>query len=157
MNRTMINKEKKPALTFRFLYILLVLLSAGAVISGALMMISPDGGIMHMPLRMLNGSPFGSFFIPGLILFTFLGVFPALIAYGMQKKPVWAWAEWFNPFKRYHWSWAGSMAAGIIVIIWLTVELVWVGFSGLLALYYVWGGLIIVLALLPGVRMTFRR
>jgi hypothetical protein len=45
-----------------------------ALPSGALMMIFPDGKAFRMPLSMLKGSPFSNFFLPGLILFTVIGL-----------------------------------------------------------------------------------
>ncbi len=117
MEKTAAVQASRPNFAATLLYYLLLLLAVGALASGALLMISPGGGIMHMPLSMIQGSPFANFFIPGLILFSFLGVYPALIAFAVQKKPVWAWAEWFNPFKAYHWSWVGSLVAGVIVLI----------------------------------------
>ena len=79
------------------------------------------------------------------------------VAYGLWKKPGWTWPDAINPFKRMHWSWAGSLAAGVIVAIWLTVELMWVGISFLHILYYVWSGLILLITLLPATRKHYRR
>ncbi|MCX6567359.1 MAG: hypothetical protein NTW38_13225 [Candidatus Aminicenantes bacterium] len=45
-----------------------------ALPSGALMMIFPEGKAFRMPLSMLEGSPFSNFFLPGLILFTIIGL-----------------------------------------------------------------------------------
>lgn len=139
------------------LFLLLVLLGFGAVISGWILMLAPDGSIMHMPLSIMQGSPFSSFFIPGLILFLLLGVYPLCIAYGLWEKPAWTWPDAINPFKSMHWSWAGSLAAAVIVILWLSVELIWVGYSFLHTTYYVIAGLIILLTLLPATRDYLRR
>jgi hypothetical protein len=80
-----------------------------------------------MPISIMqNSAPFSSFFIPGLVLITFFGVYPMGIAYGLWKRPAWRLPDTINPFKRIHWSWAGSLGAGMIVIIWLAVELIWV-------------------------------
>lgn len=46
----------------------------GAVISGILMILKPDGSIFQMPLSMLNNSPFTDFLIPGIILFSVNGI-----------------------------------------------------------------------------------
>jgi len=134
------------------LIILLALEGLAGIICGPLLMIKPDGSVIQMPLSIMRGSPFTDFFIPGLVMFLFLGIFPSIIAYGLWKKPAWIWPDPFNPFKRYHWSWAGSLAAGIILMIWLTVELIWVEYSILHAIYYVWGGTILLLTLLPAAR-----
>ena len=131
------------------------LLGFGAVVSGALMMISPDGSLMHMPLSVIEGAPFKGFFIPGLILFVLLGVYPLAVAYGLAKRPGWNWPNAINPFKKIHWSWAGSLASGVIVLIWLSVELIWAHVIFLHIIYYVWSGLLILLTLLPSTRKYY--
>lgn len=128
------------------------LLSFGAIVSGAMLMFAPDGSLLGMPVSVMHGGPFRDFFIPGMILFLFLGVYPAIVAYGVWQKPAWRWANAFNPFGKYHWSWAGSLAAGAIVWVWLLVELIWVDYSILHAIYFIWGGLIFFLAVAPPVR-----
>lgn len=143
-----------------FVWILIVLhflLGIGAFFSGLLMMISPNGGIMHMPLSFIERSPFPNFFIPGMILCVFVGVYPLGVAYCLWKKPGWTWPEAINPFKKYHWSWAGSLAAAVILIIWLSVELIWVPYAFLHTIYYVWAGAIVLLTLLPAVRKYLGR
>ncbi|MCJ7603568.1 MAG: hypothetical protein MUO63_18970 [Desulfobulbaceae bacterium] len=52
----------------------------GALPCGALLMIYPDGSALQMPLTMLEGSPFASFFWPGLILFVVNGIGQAAAA-----------------------------------------------------------------------------
>lgn len=145
------SSQTKPFI-IRVLIILEFLLGIGAIVSGLILMVSPDGTLMHMPLDIMRGSPFANFFIPGLILLLLNGIFPTGIAYGLLRKPSWTWPYKINPFKRYHWSWAGSLASGVIVWIWLSVELIWVGYSLLHTIYYIWGGVIILLALLPASR-----
>jgi hypothetical protein len=54
--------------------VLQAFIGIGAVISGALLMIRPDGHYMQVPLDMLRNSPFRSFLIPGLVLFLVIGV-----------------------------------------------------------------------------------
>jgi hypothetical protein len=132
-------------------------LGFGAVVSGALMMLSPDGSLMKMPLSVIEGSPFKSFFFPGLVLFTLLGVYPLGVAYGLWKSPGWNWPDVINPIKNTHWSWAGSLASGVIVIIWLSAELIWASLSFLHVIYYVWSGAIILLSLLPATRLFYQR
>lgn len=143
--------DTKPFIIW-ILIILEFLLALGAIVSGLMLMITPDGSSMQMPLSVMQGSPFANFFFPGLILFLFIGIYPTGIAYGVLKKPLWTLPEKINPFKRYHWSWAGSLASGLIVWIWLSVELIWVGYSLLHTVFYIWGGLILLLAFLPAAR-----
>jgi hypothetical protein len=133
------------------------LLGLGAMGGGGTLMASPDGSLMHMPLSIIASSPFTSFFLPGLILFTVVGLFPAAVAYSLLMKPNWNWPNAINPFKKLHWSWAASLAAGVIVIIWITVEVQFMSVAGIHIVYWIWGLAIIGLTLLPGVRKYCNR
>lgn len=148
---------RRPAVVWA-LIVLHVLLGVGAVISGGLLMAAPDGRLMQMPVSMLRYSPFANFLIPGAILFTLLGVYPLGVAYGLWKRPGWRWPDEINPFKGIHWSWAGSLAAGAVVVIWIVVEVIMLrAFEFLHALYLVWGIVLVVLTLLPEVRRHYAR
>jgi len=54
--------------------VLEVLLGVGAVGGGVALMLGPRGEIMPLPLSALKGSPFDTYFVPGLILFGVLGL-----------------------------------------------------------------------------------
>ncbi len=138
-----------------FLIVLLVLLAVGAFIGGGAFMLAPDGHLIQMPISHLEKSPFVDFLIPGILLFTFLGIYPLAVAYSLWKLPAWRWPDRLNPFKRIHWSWAGSLAAGVIVIIWITVEVLWVPFGLVHILFFVWGAVLLILTLLPAVRRYY--
>lgn len=127
-------------------------LGLGALFGGGSLMLAPDGSLLGMPLSVMQGAPFADFFIPGLILFTLVGIFPLCITYGLWKRPGWNWPNAINPFKSMHWSWAGSLAAGAICIIWILVELFWVPFAWIHAVYLAWGAFILLITLLPAVR-----
>jgi len=127
-------------------------LGFSAVVSGAMLMIAPDGSLMGMPVSTMQGAPFKDFFVPGLILFLLLGVYPTLAACSLWKQPAWRWPDAINPFKAYHWSWAGVLAVAAILWIWLAVEMVWVDYPSLQIACFIWGGIILLLALLPPVR-----
>ncbi|MBN1136712.1 MAG: hypothetical protein JXM73_09000 [Anaerolineae bacterium] len=143
---------RRPAAVWS-LIALHVLLGVGAVISGGLLIAAPDGHLMQMPLSMLEHGPFSDFLIPGLILFTLLGIYPLCIAYALWKRPGWRWPDAINPFKRTHWSWAGSLAAGVIVVVWIVVEVIILrSFVFLQILYLVWGTVLVLVTLLPVVR-----
>ena len=149
--------EQRPA-TVWALIVLHVLLGVGAVVSGGMLLAAPDGHLMQMPLSMLEFSPFTNFLIPGLILFTLLGIYPLCVAYGLWKRPGWRWPDLVNPFKGIHWSWAGSLAAGVIGVIWIVVEVIMLrSFVFLQILYLVWGIALILLTLLPEVRRHYTR
>jgi hypothetical protein len=150
------NRSHQP-----FSVILLILLQfflgLGAVAGGATLMLAPDGSIMSMPLSMLEHSPFPNFFLPGALLFTFVGIYPVMVAYCLWKRPSWRWPNLFNPFKQFHWSWAASLAAGVVVIVWILAEVAFLGTATLIHyLYLGWGIVIIVVSLLSSVQRYFK-
>jgi len=88
---------------------LLLFLGFGGVY-GALMLISdPSGGKFEWSLDLLNGTPFNSFLIPGIVLLIVNGLFPIFVAVITVLKK--NYAQNFILFQ------------GVLVIIWLTVQL----------------------------------
>ena len=148
-------KKKRPV----FLVILIVLLGfigVGATISGAMLFLSPQGDLMKMPVDMLEGTRFSSYFFPGLILFLFVGIFPLVTVFGLLKQPGWKWSDSINPARNLHWAWSASWAAGIIMLVWIAVETILLGYvSFLQPVIAVWGMAVIALALVPDVRNFF--
>jgi hypothetical protein len=149
--------DPRPA-TVWLLILLQALLGLGAVASGGALLIAPDGHLMQMPVSMLKHSPFSNFLIPGALLFIFLGIYPLAVAYSLWRRPGWRWPEALNPFKRMHWSWAGSLAAGVILVVWITVEVLMLQSVVFLhILSFAWGIVLILLTLVPGVRRQYAR
>jgi hypothetical protein len=140
------------------LIVLQILLGLGALAGGAALMAAPDGSILQMPLSMLENSPFSSYLIPGAILFTLLGVYPLAVAYSLWRRPSWRWPDALNPAKHMHWSWAASLAAGVILVVWITVQVLLIRSVAFLhVLYFAWGWALILLTLTPKVRQHYTR
>jgi len=135
---------------------LLIFLNAflgfSALIPGAAFILAPDGHLIRMPLSNLENAPFADYLVPGILLFVFIGVYPALVAYSLWKRPAWGWPNTLNPFKQFHWSWAASLAVSVILIIWIIVEVQFMTVGFLHVFYFAWGALILVVTLLRGVR-----
>ncbi len=151
-DKIMKNQVNARPLVVKALIWLLVLLAMGAFLGGGAFILTPDGHLIQMPFSHLQKSPFPNFLVPGLLLFTFLGIYPISVAYGMWRLPTWGWPDWINPFRQFHWSWAASLAAGVITIIWIIVEVIWVPFGLVHVLLLGWGGTLVVLTLHPDVR-----
>jgi hypothetical protein len=148
--------QARPVLWWILIF-LQILLGMGAVVSGAMLIAAPDGHLLQMPLNMLQYSLFPNFLIPGVILTTLLGIYPLGIAYSLWKRPACRWPDVINPFKRIHWSWAGSLAAGVITVTWIIVEVIVLRSVGFLhVLYFVWGIALVLLTLAPSVRRHYK-
>ncbi len=119
----------------------LLLLGLNAVAGGFVLIVDPTGSTMGLPVDRLQGSPFSSFLVPGLVLFLVLGVYPQVVAYGL--------------WTRRRWSWRAALLVVPAVIVWLAVQILVVGYQARPPLQLAVGltGLVIfVLVLLPSVK-----
>ena len=80
--------------------IVLGFLALGAIGGGIVLIISPTGELIGMPLSEFKNIPFSSFLIPGIILFSILGVIPSLLIIALLKKPESKIAEQINIFNQ---------------------------------------------------------
>jgi hypothetical protein len=111
-------------------------LGVGAIFGGLALMVGPHGEILPLPVSALAGSPFASYFVPGAVLFTVLGL-------GSLGAVVLAWRR--HPLAPF-----GAFAIGAVLLIWLSVEVAIVGYSNhppLQALYVGLGVVMISVAL----------
>lgn len=147
----------KPGVLVFLLCCLHLFLGIGALWGGTMLVLAPDGSKLGMELTWLNHAPFTSFLIPGIILFVFMGVLPMLTCYGLLYKPDWVWANLLNIYRGKHWSWAFSLYAGIIVILWIVFQQVWTGYFWLQPVMIGTGLLIMIISLIPSVMNEFER
>jgi hypothetical protein len=130
-----------------------LILSIGALGGGLGLMLAPRGEIMPLPLSALAGSPFDTYFVPGLILFGVLGLGPLVAA-----RLVWL---------RHPLAPAAAFVVGAALITWVGVEVAIIGYSNeppLQAIYMVLGVAILLGAIrwlwdvgLPGLRVDTAR
>jgi len=78
-------------------------------------MLGPRGEIVPIPLLLLKGSPFETYFVPGLILFCALGLGPLAAA---QL----AW-------RRHPLAPIAALGVGVTLLIWMAVEIAIIGYT----------------------------
>lgn len=128
-----------------------------AIPAGLMMILDPTGATLGVPLKMLVPSPFSNFLIPGLFLFLILGIFPILIVYGLLKKPNFKWVNQLNLYKDQHWSLTFSYYLGILLVLWINMQLYFIeSWDVLHFVYSMLGVLIIVVAHLPGTKRDYK-
>ena len=112
-----------------------VFLGLGALFGGGAFILGPDGHLLGMPTSLLAGSPFPSYLVPGIVLFTFVGIAPLLAAAMTVRRQA------FAPI--------AAMAVGLTLIGWVSVEMVVLAGPGSLAwaLYLVLGACIAMVGL----------
>jgi len=130
---------RRSAIT-RVLVVLLAIQGLSGLAGGFGLVSDPSGGALGLPLEWLRGSAFEDYLVPGLILFTVLGVAPLVVARGLWRA---------SP-----WSRVGALLVGLALLLWIGVQILVVGYRAdppLQAVYGLLGVLITVLAALPSV------
>ena len=88
---------------------LLAIVGTGAVFGGGALIVDPSGGSIGLSVEILKYSPFSNFFIPGHLLFNFLGIGSLLACFIVIKKtkgyPIW------------------TMIIGFTLTIWIAVQM----------------------------------
>ncbi len=98
---------------------------------GAALMAGPDGSVVHMPVTALAHSPFHSFLIPGIVLFTLVGLLNL-------------WAAWMHGVRSPYAALA-SFTGGCSLTIWVAVEMAMLRTVEWLQLTYLAIGILLVL------------
>jgi hypothetical protein len=145
---------KRP-ITVWLLGIMLILLSAGGFSGGIPMLMDPQSGGYLDFGQLLLDLPVSNFILPGLFLSTFLGIFPIFLAYGLIAKPEWPWLKNLTEWSKHHWSWTGTILQVAGLAIWLLVEWLMIGWWPITTITAVQGVLILIVALLPGLRKHY--
>ena len=134
-------------------------LGLGAIAGGIILVISPTGELMGLPLSEFNNMPFNSFLIPGIILLIVLGFSPLLLIQALVKKPDYRLLEKLNIFKDMHWSWTFSIYIAFTLIGWIQIQLIFLqsAVNWLHTFYVFYAIALIIVALLPQVRYLYRK
>jgi len=147
---------KRPFLLFP-LCILHLFLGIGALFGGLMLILEPDGSLLGMNPDWLNHSPFNNYLIPGLILFTLNGLLPLITVIGLIMKPKWTLVNTLNIYKDRHWAWTFSLYTGIIIITWITAQLLMTQYFWLQPVMIFTGILILILTLTPSLMKKFEK
>lgn len=152
------HEERIKRLTRNLLLFVIGFLAAGAICGGGLLIISPSGELIGMPLTGLQNSVFHDFLIPGIILFSALGLFPAFLIYALIRKPESQLAEFLNVYRDMHWSWTFTIYLAFILIGWIQIQqIIFQSVYWLHTFYMFYGVAILIIALLPPVRNNYKR
>ena len=155
------NEEKlmKIKITRNIFLILLGFLGLGAIGGGIVLIISPTGEMLGIPLAEFKNIPFNSYLIPGIILFSVLGIIPLLLIIALIKKPESKLAEKINIFKDMHWAWTYSIYIAFTLLAWIHIQLIFLQgvVHWLHTFYIIYAILIIIIALLTEVRNLYKK
>jgi hypothetical protein len=138
------------------LYCLHLFLGVNACVGGLLLMIKSDGSLLQMNQDFLKNSGFSNFFIPGLLLFTFVGLLSMLTFCGLAFKFNFKMLNLLNIYSDRHWAWAFSLYTGITTILWITIQLLITAYFWIQPVIILTGLSILICSLTPGIMQYYK-
>ena len=140
-----------------YLLILLLFLQAISVIPSGLSLIIDSSGMgIGLPPDVLENTPFNNFLIPGLFLFVVLGLLPLITLYGLLSRKKFNWAQKINWDRQFHWSCTFAFYIGLLLILWINMQLYFgIIFNKLHFSYTILGVLIIILSQFPATKREY--
>jgi len=122
-------KRDDPArpISIKALIVLEAVLAFFGFASGSQFIRDPSGGTHDMDTSILEWTPVGDFLLVGLFFVTCYGILPILVIYGLWKLPRWSWTDLINKWTGQNWAWTGTAVTGVILIIWIVVEVYYIG------------------------------
>ena len=131
-------------------------LALGGIYGGASMLTDPSGKTLQME-SVLPKLPVSSFALPGVFLLVIMGILPILLSYGLIMRPAWQWADALSAWSRHYWAWTGTVGIGVILLIWLTIQGVLIGFGWPIQFVTLVNGLLILLlAIVPNIQKYYQ-
>lgn len=113
-----------------------IFIGVGAIAGGWGLMGDPSGASMGLPQTSLDGSPFATYFIPGLFLFTVNGL-------GTLAGSI-------ITLKSFRYAGEVAIGLGVILMLWIVIQAMVIGMTSFLQPFYfvvgvleAWGGLLL--------------
>jgi len=149
--------SKSRSIEIYILVILVAIESFGALYGGINLVNDPSGESINLPLKLLEGSIFNNFIIPGIILFLALGFFPFMLIFPLLFKPKWPLMNVLNIYPSYHWAWTYTIYTAIMLISWINIQMMILTTSSVLqGVFGLMGVLILIVALSPRVKRFYK-
>lgn len=137
---------------------LTIFLAISGIFGGVALILDKSGKVLDLSTNLLKDTIYHSYLFPGIVLFVFLGLFPSITAFGLITRKKSRIANKLNIYKKKHWAWAYSLYTGIILILWIDIQIMIIGGGNILqSIYAILGVVIIVLALMPSVMKFYKK
>jgi len=113
------------------LIILTGAIALSAIAGGTMLLITPDGSSIDLSSSFLQGTPFGNYALPGLILIMVIGGSHALATFALLRKTAGAYTF--------------SIIAGLLLLGWMGIQILLIGPLYWLQFFILGAGLLIIL------------
>lgn len=147
---------KRPFTLWILIFFLLFLALGGAV--GAYNFLSDPSGASIGMERELALLPVPNYILPGIFLLLVMTLAPLFLTFGLIAKPKISLLQNLVRFAPYHWSWAGTVILGIVLMLWLAVEAYFIGIIAPIQYVTALNGVFILLpAFIPAIKNHYRQ
>lgn len=148
--------QPKPLGLYLLLFMLLFL-AIGGIYGGMMLITDPSGVNIKFPPETIERLPFPDYLMPGIILLLGMSILPGITFYALLVRPNWHWPQWFNLYPEQHWAWTFALYTGIVLAIWINVQILMVGAIGQIQPFYgLYAVALIICSLLPKVMRYYR-
>jgi hypothetical protein len=145
--------SKRRPLVLWPLVILMGVLSLGGFVGGISFLADPTGAGLGAELSWLDGSPVDDFFLPGLFLLAVYAIGTLILMGGLIWRFSPGWLRSLDRRLGHHWSWAGTILEGAVLMAWILYELtLFPDRMVLQPILFVVGALMVAIPLLPSMR-----
>jgi hypothetical protein len=134
---------------------LLIFLSMGGIYGGLSLIIDSSGTQFDLNTANLKNYPYPDFQIPGLVLFILFGIIPLSLIIPLIKKPKLKMANFLNIYPRRYWAWTYSLYIGIVLIIWVDIQIWLIGYYSFFQIFWSFLGLTIIFVCLLPAQLRF--
>lgn len=147
----------RPTAAIVFLSATLIFLAVGGLFSGIALIQDPSGAKLQMEVGLLERTPFKDYLLPGLWLVFIWGVGGFFAAFALWARPDWKALAALTRLIHEHWAWGLTLLIGIVLAIWLTVQVFTLPtLAPIQFVMYAVAIILIVVPLLPVVRRYYR-
>ena len=136
------------------LVFLLLFLSLGGFYGGIAMLTDPTGGSLELA-DALPLLPVPNYILPGIFLLIIMGLLPLLLAIALITRPSWPIFDSLFQWSKHYWAWTLTLVLVVIIAIWLAYEGLLIGLFPITNITAIVGLLILLFAMLPGVRKFY--
>ena len=109
------------------LIVLELISSIVAIACGLAFITDPSGKSVGVNVGMLEDTPIGDYTLVGILLFAGYGIIPLFISWGLITKKQWSVADFVTRWSPRHWAWTGALIIAVIEILWMILEIPFIG------------------------------
>jgi hypothetical protein len=151
-----LRRERRPIALWPLLAVM-GFLSIGGFVGGVSFVVDRTGSGLGAQLSWLDETPVTDFLLPGLFLLVLYAIGSAILIVGLTWRfspgPLGRLDRWLG----YHWSWAGTLLVGSVLVGWILYEFTIIpNVIVLQPILIVVGILMVAISMLPSMRRYYR-